>query len=221
MFIFYFVYPKHQIFLICNEIKKFLLPIWWYNRGSFPLGNKYFGVFVLNGLKRTSPNMFLAFHQLVNTIFHCTAHTSFHIPTSQGTDTSYQFHHFTQLLSSRPQIQLTNSRHLSPPPPPPPLDSQQFIHWHEQGSMLLSVQRIWMNIVWNWLHKHNNFSSGTNLIEMWSNRMDKPETGLQVDVFGWKIILSNLIFSYSSFYRMKVKLDEFQSEKFENERENL
>ena len=30
------------------KIKKFLLPIWWYNRGSFPLGNKYFGVFVLN-----------------------------------------------------------------------------------------------------------------------------------------------------------------------------
>ena len=29
----------------------FLLPIWWYNRGLFPLGNKYFGVFVLNGLK--------------------------------------------------------------------------------------------------------------------------------------------------------------------------
>ena len=35
------------------KIKKYLLPIWWYksyNRGSFPLGNKYFGVFVLNGL---------------------------------------------------------------------------------------------------------------------------------------------------------------------------
>ena len=29
------------------KIKKFLLPIWWYNRGSVPLGNKYFGVFVL------------------------------------------------------------------------------------------------------------------------------------------------------------------------------
>ena len=32
------------------KIKKFLLPI-WYNRGLFPLGNKYFRVFVLNGLK--------------------------------------------------------------------------------------------------------------------------------------------------------------------------
>ena len=32
------------------KIKKFLLPIWWDNRGLFPLGNKYFGVFVLNGL---------------------------------------------------------------------------------------------------------------------------------------------------------------------------
>ena len=35
------------------KIKKFLLPIWWYNRGLFPLGNKYFGVFVLNGLTCT------------------------------------------------------------------------------------------------------------------------------------------------------------------------
>ena len=32
------------------KIKKCLLPIWWCNRGSFPLGNTYFGVFVLNGL---------------------------------------------------------------------------------------------------------------------------------------------------------------------------
>ena len=51
MFIFYFVNTKHQVLLICNE-NRFLLPIWWYNRGLFPLGigNKYFGVFVLNGL---------------------------------------------------------------------------------------------------------------------------------------------------------------------------
>ena len=33
------------------KIKKFLLPIWWYNRGSFPLRNKYLGIFVLNGFK--------------------------------------------------------------------------------------------------------------------------------------------------------------------------
>ena len=33
------------------KIKKCLLPIWWYNRGLFPLRNKYFEVFVLNGLK--------------------------------------------------------------------------------------------------------------------------------------------------------------------------
>ena len=25
------------------KIKKFMLPIWWYNRGWFPLGNKYLG----------------------------------------------------------------------------------------------------------------------------------------------------------------------------------
>ena len=51
MFIFNFVYTKHQVLLICNENKEFLLPIWWYNRGLFPLGNKYLGVFILNGLK--------------------------------------------------------------------------------------------------------------------------------------------------------------------------
>ena len=33
------------------KIKEFLLPIWWYNSGLFPLGNNYFWVFVLNGLK--------------------------------------------------------------------------------------------------------------------------------------------------------------------------
>ena len=35
---------------IVMKIKKFLLPIWWYNRDLFPLRNKYNVVFVLNGL---------------------------------------------------------------------------------------------------------------------------------------------------------------------------
>ena len=48
----YFILSTQNIkfYLFVMKIKKFLLPIWWYNRGSFPLGNKYFGVFVLNGL---------------------------------------------------------------------------------------------------------------------------------------------------------------------------
>ena len=29
-----------------------MLPIWWYNKGLFPLRNKYFKVFVLNGINR-------------------------------------------------------------------------------------------------------------------------------------------------------------------------
>ena len=51
---------KCSYFILCTQnikfywfvmnIKKLLLPIWWYNRGLLPLGNKYFGVFVLNGL---------------------------------------------------------------------------------------------------------------------------------------------------------------------------
>ena len=46
------------------KIKTFLLPIWWYNRASFPLGNKYFGVFVLNGLKPYSPFRLDTFHRV-------------------------------------------------------------------------------------------------------------------------------------------------------------
>ena len=48
----YFILSTQNIkfYWFVMKIKKFLLPIWWYNRGSFPLGNKYFGVFVLIGL---------------------------------------------------------------------------------------------------------------------------------------------------------------------------
>ena len=35
---------------IVMKIKKFLLPIWWYNRDLFPRSNKYNVVFVLSGL---------------------------------------------------------------------------------------------------------------------------------------------------------------------------
>ena len=44
---------KCSYFILCTQnikvywfeimkIKKFMLPIWWYNRGLFPLGNKYY-----------------------------------------------------------------------------------------------------------------------------------------------------------------------------------
>ena len=48
----YFILSTQNIkfYLFVMKIKKFLLPIWWYNRGLCPFGNKYFGVFVLNGL---------------------------------------------------------------------------------------------------------------------------------------------------------------------------
>ena len=39
------------VLLICNENKEIVLPIWWYNRGLFPLRNKYLEIFVLNGLR--------------------------------------------------------------------------------------------------------------------------------------------------------------------------
>ena len=49
----YFIWSTQNIkfYWFVMKMKKFLLPIWWYNRGLFPLRNKYFGVFVLNGLK--------------------------------------------------------------------------------------------------------------------------------------------------------------------------
>ena len=50
MVIFYFVYQNIKFYWFVMKMKNLLFPIWWYNRGSFPLGNKYFGVFVLNGL---------------------------------------------------------------------------------------------------------------------------------------------------------------------------
>ena len=48
----YFILSTQNIkfYWFVMKIKKFMLPIWWYNRGSFPLGNIYFGVFILNGL---------------------------------------------------------------------------------------------------------------------------------------------------------------------------
>ena len=48
----YFILSTQNIkfYWFVMKIKKFLLLIWWYNRGSFPLGNKYVWVFILNGL---------------------------------------------------------------------------------------------------------------------------------------------------------------------------
>ena len=41
----YFILSTQNIkfYWFVMKIKKFLLPIWWYNRGLFPLRNKYFG----------------------------------------------------------------------------------------------------------------------------------------------------------------------------------
>ena len=41
----YFILSTQNIefYWFVMKIKKFILPIWWYNRGLFPLGNKYLG----------------------------------------------------------------------------------------------------------------------------------------------------------------------------------
>ena len=48
----YFILSTQNIkfYWFVMKIKKFMLPIWWCNRGLFPLGNKYIWVFILNGL---------------------------------------------------------------------------------------------------------------------------------------------------------------------------
>ena len=60
----YFILSTQNIkfYWFVMKIKNFLLQIWWYNRGAFPLGNKYFGIFVLNGLKREQKKYFLTQH---------------------------------------------------------------------------------------------------------------------------------------------------------------
>ena len=63
----YFILSTQNIkfYWFVMKIKTFLLPIWWYNRGLFPLGNKYFGVFVLNGLKASQYYIIVLPMQLV------------------------------------------------------------------------------------------------------------------------------------------------------------
>ena len=41
----YFILSTQNIkfYWFVKKIKKFMLPIWWYNRGLFPCGNKYLG----------------------------------------------------------------------------------------------------------------------------------------------------------------------------------
>ena len=64
----YFVLSKQNIKFhwIVMKIKKFLLPIWWYNRDLFPHSNKYNVVFVLNGLKPSN----IKFHIIISTKLH-------------------------------------------------------------------------------------------------------------------------------------------------------
>ena len=59
----YFILSTQNIkfYWFVMKIKKFMLPIWWYNRGSFPLGNIYFGVFILNGLSPVGYSFVRAF----------------------------------------------------------------------------------------------------------------------------------------------------------------
>ena len=58
----YFILSTQNIkfYWFVMKIKKFMLPIWWYNRGLFPLRNNFLGVFVLNGLNVHCANCFVS-----------------------------------------------------------------------------------------------------------------------------------------------------------------
>ena len=45
------------------KIKKFMLPIWWYNRGWFPLGNKYLGSSFWMGEQEKNMNRMVKFDE--------------------------------------------------------------------------------------------------------------------------------------------------------------
>ena len=68
----YFILSTKNIkfYWFVMKIKKFLLPIWWHNRGLFPLGNKFLGVFILNGLTYSTSQQQKLFHPLQTTSFH-------------------------------------------------------------------------------------------------------------------------------------------------------
>ena len=71
------LHKTFKFYWFVMKIKKFMLPIWWYNRGSFPCGNKYFGVFVLNGIKTHIRDKWVS--GMENNIFHC--RSRFHFVT--------------------------------------------------------------------------------------------------------------------------------------------
>ena len=77
----YFILSTQNMFYwIVMKIKKFMLPIWWYNRDLFPLRNKYNVVFSLNGFNKqvlVMSRMVLGFAEgfCLPTIFHIFAHT--------------------------------------------------------------------------------------------------------------------------------------------------
>ena len=49
---YFIVYTQNiKFYWFVQKIKKFMLPIWWYNRGWFPLGNKYLGSSFWMGFK--------------------------------------------------------------------------------------------------------------------------------------------------------------------------
>ena len=56
---------------IVMKIKKFLLPIWWYNRDLFPLRNKYNMVFVLNGINEAEVRLTLVILPLTSPCNSC------------------------------------------------------------------------------------------------------------------------------------------------------
>ena len=117
----YFILSTQNIkfYWFVMKIKKFLLPIWWYNRGLFPLRNKYFGVFVLNGLNRGGGG---AFHE---TCHHWQFVIHWLLPWQQSVTVLHSQSKYKNvtLLVSEWQIVSDDKFHDIPPPPPRLLQS--------------------------------------------------------------------------------------------------
>ena len=146
MFIFFFCLQTTQnikFYWFVMKIKKFLLPIWWYNRGLFPLRNKYFGVFVLNGIiRRGGVQKIICAHshhkreaqsplqpgswqgQILNFYFWG---ATFHIPVTKSATLNKLLHcslwQFSGALKKKLRalfLHFGGKIAQSPPPPPPP-----------------------------------------------------------------------------------------------------
>ena len=121
----YFIFSPQNIkfYWFVMKLKKFLLSIWWYNRGLFPLGNKYFGVFVLNGLTH-----------IVN------SSQCFNLRSLWIVSTSTHFRTLNHTVVSVAQLVFNTC------PPPPPPNSYHFTPLQKHVSSMVCKCLHWLRL---------------------------------------------------------------------------